>query len=429
MMLRNRRRDFLRGVGGASFAASTLRFFTRNAEAATHPLRFVFVYFSSGRYQTSVSTGTGTGYKLGVDMSPFESIKKKLLIVDGLRIPDHTGEEHPCGKCALLTGRMANENGRVWKARGISFDRYLAGKIAGGTSFYGGSSGVGLDDVFISWHAAGSSNETYTQGADATFKKLFPAGAPAPAPTTPTGEPTLRDRQNVLLYDHLMGEVNRLRRFAPKSEVEKLELHVQALTQIRAGFDKTSGGEMPGATLRQCSPNIDFPAGASAADRFSLTIAHALACGRTRIAVVHICDDEPYHDYSHNPNDPGPTAALRKIDVERAAAHANLLKYLDSFQEGTGTLLDNTVVMFGSECSGMYSGDDSDGNGVHATTNMPIFLAGGANAKIKNGERLVTTGKTSLDVLRAIARQLGVDASDFGDSAWANPSGIPEITV
>lgn len=434
MLIRTSRRALLGGLTSAGFLAPTLRFFTRNAEANSYPLRFLFVFFTSGRHEGSVSTGTGTSFQLGTDMAPLAPVKSKLLIADGISIPDHTGEEHPSGRCALLTGRTAIELPNDWKARGVSFDRYLAGKIGGGVSFYVASSRGGMDDVPVSWHGASTPNEAFTVGTSAVMARLFPAGAMsatpmAPAtPASPAG-PTPQQRLDTLLYDHLMGQLRRLRGRAPQSEVEKLELHLQALTQIRSAQEPGGGVLLPGASasLPECS-GAPPATGSGEAERVSRLVAHALACGRARVGILQLGEEEPYHDYSHSPHEAGPTAAVRRIDVERAGEFARLIQILDSIAEGPGTLLDNTIVMFGSECSGMYSRDNSDGNGVHGFHNMPIFFAGGKNAGLRNGERIVLSSRrTNLDVFRALAQRLGVDARDFGDPAWTTPQGVPEL--
>lgn len=425
------RRLCLRALASSTFLAPTLRFFVRNAEAAAYPLRFLYVFASSGRYKTSRSTGTGAAYTLGMDMAPLEPWKNKLLIVDGIDLPPHGGEEHPSGRCSMLTGRMVDETGRAWKSRGISFDRYLAQKIGGGVSFYTAISGSMMDDTVVSWNAAGAANDSLLVGSSVFVQRLFPGTGPSPAPATPTpaapapmAAPT-GNPDEVALYDHLMAEVKRLQRFAPKSEVEKLELHLQSLGNVRAGFAGTGGvaglpGTMPPAATappRECGTTVNLSSATTDMDRLNLAIANALACGRARVGVVHLGTDDPYHNYSHNVNVAADITKLRQIDVERARQFATLLGYLDSFAEGTGTLLDNTVVVWGSECSGIYGGDGMD-NGVHGTTYMPFTLAGGRNAGLKNGQRVVTMGRTSLDLLRAVAARLGVDASDFGDPAF-----------
>jgi hypothetical protein len=94
--------------------------------------------------------------------------------------------------------------------------------------------------------------------------------------------------------------------------------------------------------------------------------------------------------------------------------------------EGSGTVLDNTVVVWGSECCGEFGvgmdygeqGGQEDGNGIHNTAAMPFVLAGRLGGKLKQGQRVVAPNRTNLDLFRTIAGGLGVDASDFGPAAF-----------
>jgi hypothetical protein len=449
MLIQHSRRGVLHALAGATFAASTARFFLRSAEAQTFPRRFLFVFTNAGRDSESRSTGTGPGYTLGAGYEPMRPYQAKITILDGLKIPPHTGEEHPSGKAALLTGRAAAKGN--WKATGMSFDRYLAGKLTAGVSFFTGTfNGSGSGDVGVnpvSWNGAGSGNDGFLSGSKAFVTKLFgtaPAGGTAPTPTPPTsGAPTgpsARDQNEIALYDYLMADVNRLKAVAPKAEVEKLELHVQALMQLRSGFVKpgltppggSTGGTAPpppvAMVTRQCGATVDLAAAAAETDKVSLGIANAFACDRARIGVVRIGTEDPYHNYSHWMDGASHRGNMRMIDKLWATNFANLLAYLDSFKEGTGTVLDHTLVVWGSDCCGEYGvgqdsgpklpGEQGGSNGIHNTGYMPFVLAGGLGGKIKTGQRIVLPGRTNVELFRTIAAQLGVDASDFGDSVY-----------
>ena len=161
----------------------------------------------------------------------------------------------------------------------------------------------------------------------------------------------------------------------------------------------------------------DAPAitGNTAIDRTNQIIAHALACGQARVAVHNIHGYEPHHEYSHDA-DAGSAAPLLSLDAMHSQHLANLLGYLDGFAEGDGTLLDNTIVVVSSEVSGTY------GDELHGTVNLPCLLAGGKNAGLRNGERVVTSGFWNTELYRGIAQAMGVtDTSVFGDPARPRP--------
>lgn len=451
VMLKTSRRGLLRGLAGASFAASTMRFLLRSAEAQAYPKRFLFVFTNAGRDSQSRSTGSGPTYALGPGYAPLAPFKAKVSILDGMKIPPHTGEEHPCGKAAALTGRQALAPS--WKAAGPSFDRYLAGKLTAGASFFTGTyNGKGSGDVGInpvSWNGANSANDAFLEGSGALLMKLFTGATPPPPPPPPpagtggavTPPPPAGDLDEVALYDYLMADVARLKRFAPRSELDKLELHAQALSQLRAGYagggapppvptgtGTTPTTQPPAGVTRVCDASVSLAAAAAEIDKISLVIANAFACDRARIGVVRFGAEDPYHNYSHWQDGASNRTNMQAMDRQWAQNFANLLGYLDSFAEGSGTVLDNTLVVWSHDTCGEYGvnmdsgtplpGEDNAANGIHNTGYVPFVLAGSLGGTLKTGQRFYLPGRTNVDLYRTVAAQMGVKADDFGDPAY-----------
>lgn len=424
MLIKTNRRRFMGALGAATLGASTLRFFLKNAEAQAFPQRFVMVYTPNGRDGSSKCTGTGTNYTLNGSLAKLNPMKPKFTVLDGLSIPSHGGEEHPSGKGAMLTSIRSSGVGK-----GASIDRYLAGKLTQGQSVYLGTELPNPEDALdkaISWHGNGSRNDNFIEGITLVMDKLF-GNAPPPmgTSTAPTGTNVSPQALNSLaVNDYLKAEVERLQRAAPAAEFEKLNLHLQVLQQIRSSIDQGGGGGTPGGsteTLRSCdSVNL----AGDETDQISLALAHALACGQTRIAVLKIGREEPHHQYSHWASDGGNLhAGLLEVEAAMDQHYLNFLGYLDSFQEGSGTLLDNTVVVFSSEVSNDY------GNGQHGTKDMPVWLAGGLGGKIKTGQRIVAQNRTTGEMYKAIAAAMGVaNASDYGDPTFA-PGPLTDILL
>lgn len=454
ILVKTGRRGFLRNLGGATFAASTMRFFLSSAEAQVFPKRFLFVFTNAGRDATSRCTGTGAGYTLGAGYAPLERHKNKVLILDGIQNPPHTGEEHPCGKASLLTGRKASSGN--WKAAGQSIDRYLANKLTAGVSFFTGTfNGPGSGDVGVnpvSWNGPNAANDAFLKDSGAFISKFFSGAAPTPPPAptpSPTPSPTpgpspqsVRNQNEFALYDYLMKDVEKLRGIAPTAERERLAKHVEALKQIQSGFAPTgtggtgggtggTGGTTPpeGMVTRQCGNSVDLAGASNETDKVSLAIANAFACDRARIGVVRFGTEDPYHNYSHWRDGSDYLTKMRQMDLQYSQNFANLLGYLDSFKEGTGTVLDNTLVIWGSDCCGEFGvgqqggeplpGDAGEGDGIHNTRFMPYVLAGSLGGKVKTGQRIVSLGRTNVDLFRTIAQTMGAGAAaDFGEQSY-----------
>jgi hypothetical protein len=431
MLLKTSRRSVVRALAGASFASTTLGFFLRTAQGQTYPQRFLFVFTNAGRDSESRSTGTGASYALGAGYAPLVPLKAKVSVLDAMKLPPHTGEEHPCGKASLLTGRKALD--KTWKASGPSFDRYLASKLTAGASFFTGTyNGKGSGDVGVnpvSWNGSNSANDGFVQGSAALIGKLFTGGGGVTTPAPAPGVTSAADANERALYDYLLADVKRLQGVASQSDVEKLELHVQTLMQLR-GKHEASGTAAPPAMVTRSCGTVDVASAANETDKISSVIAQAFACDRARIGVVRFGSEDPYHDYSHWHDGASNRANMRAMDVQYARNFAHLLGQLDSYQEGDRTVLDNTVVVWSHDCCGEYGvdmdsgpplpGEDNGANGIHNTGYVPFIVAGSLGGKLKAGQRFVLTGRSNVDLYRTIASAMGVDASDFGDPAFSH---------
>ncbi len=409
------RRALLRTFAGTSVAAATLRNWTSWAETGVFPKRLLIVYSSAGRDSDSQCTGTGSTFSLGTGYAPLEPWKKKLLVLDGLRIPEHVNEEHPNGRCSMLTARAATPNG----ATGQSIDRFLAAALTNGRSVFCGPSGTragGGVDMPVSWNSSNVSNDAYLDGRDAVLSSLF-SGAVNPQPPTGGTDPTKPSAATLnahALNRHLKQEMERLRKVVPRTDIDKFELHLTALEQIRASLPTLDGQPigMP-QSLPTCNSNV--PNVMAEQDAVSLALAHAFACGRAQIAVMRLGGDEPIHGWSHWNDGPSFHDRLRALDIANSEAVARLLGYLDSIAEGAGTVLSNTLVVWTTEVAGGYGGGD-----IHGVENMPFILAGGLQGSIKTGQRLVLSGRrTCGELYRSIARAMGVSsAAGFGDPSF-----------
>ncbi len=130
-------------------------------------------------------------------------------------------------------------------------------------------------------------------------------------------------------------------------------------------------------------------------------IAAAFACDLTRHASLQLGDanggmDEAVpgvgqHDTTHAVGDAKAQQTdlddHKKYDRWYAARWAYLLNKLDSIKEGNGTMLDNTLIVFGQDTTTNTEGGRT-GLGAHYGLRFPMFLAGGGNFAFKTGQYL-----------------------------------------
>jgi hypothetical protein len=120
---------------------------------------------------------------------------------------------------------------------------------------------------------------------------------------------------------------------------------------------------------------------------------------------------DPFHNLSHHSNVPDNIAKLAQLNQYHVKMFAYLVQKLKETPDGDGTLLDHSILMYGS---GMSNSNQHDHDP------LPIVLAGGAGGKLKGGRHIKVASKTPLsNLLLAMLEKLGVPDQSFGDSTGA----------
>jgi uncharacterized protein DUF1552 len=431
------RRTLLRAAGGLLLGLPFLQ--SQNARAAEFPKRLLVIYTPNGNWE--LPTGMDFTGSMIEALTPF---KQKLLLLRGLDMSVHNtgpGEPHQQGM-AWLTGLPLNPGNQVggcgtltsgW-ASGISVDQAVANAIGTTTTRRSLHFGVqtlnyGGKEVRTVMSYEGSdlpvSNEDSPWNMyDTVFSQL---GA------DPVGLEKLRARRHSIL-DAVDGQLTALAPKLGSDDKKKLELHSDSIRKLELQLDN------PGAVLGgSCqlpvvgSPiELGYPENYEAIGRLQMDmVAMAFACDITRVATLQwsastnnrpypfllyngspIVDDE--HILGHQPDeDVAAWGKLRVIRMWYAQQLAYLLGKLDEVPEGEGTMLDNTLVVLGSELS--------RGNS-HSHMDAPFILAGGAGVLGMNRNLDFSSGGdiSHNNLLVAILNAMGVAATEFGDPAYCN---------
>jgi len=147
------------------------------------------------------------------------------------------------------------------------------------------------------------------------------------------------------------------------------------------------------------------------------TMVAALACDQTRVATFMYDNGngqkvptwldiyEPHHQISHR-QDAESVAKLTAINADIAGHFSYLLEKLDSIPEGSGTMLDNSFVVWANEL----------GNGrYHRTENIPFVLAGGAGGYFETDRFLTAGGQDHNRLLVSMCHAMGLtDVESYG---------------
>ena len=117
---------------------------------------------------------------------------------------------------------------------------------------------------------------------------------------------------------------------------------------------------------------------------------------------------EGHHDLSHHGKDPDKLAKIKKINTYHIEQFAYFLAKLKSIKEGDGTVLDHSMIVYGS---GISDGDR------HNHEDLPILVAGKAGGTIRGGRHVVYPKNTPLNNLYlSMLERVGVTTKALGDS-------------
>ncbi len=129
----------------------------------------------------------------------------------------------------------------------------------------------------------------------------------------------------------------------------------------------------------------------------------------TSMNFPHLDISMGHHEISHHNFEKEKLDALAKINVNQTELLAYFLTKLDALKEGTSTLLDHSLLMYGSSLSVPTS---------HSQRDLPILLAGGAAGRVAGGRHVVFPGDTTplTNLYLTMLDKVGVPTEKLGDS-------------
>ncbi|MEI6399620.1 MAG: DUF1552 domain-containing protein, partial [Pseudomonadota bacterium] len=122
---------------------------------------------------------------------------------------------------------------------------------------------------------------------------------------------------------------------------------------------------------------------------------------------------ENHHELSHHGGDAGMLSKLATVDRGYLTRLNRFMSLLKSTQEGEGSMLDHTMIVYGS---GMNSGP----KGEHSPKNLPLLVAGGSAWGLKHGQHIAHDPQKHpplSNVLLTVAQKMGVQTGKFSDSS------------
>jgi len=432
------RRTFLKGLGTA-MAIPLLEGMLPITALASSPkariMRMGFVFVPNGIRMSDWTPATeGTAYELPYTLQPLQNVRKSLSVLTGLTqqnafaLGDGPGD-HARSAAAWLTGVHPKKTSGADIKNGISADQLAAMHIGGQTPFasleLGCERGAQAGDCDSGYSCAYSS--TIAWRTDATpvakevnprlvFERLFGSGD-----AKETAESRFkRSRYNRSVLDFVMEDASQLKNQLGRRDQQKLDEYLTSVREIEqriAKFDQAS------ATVSQAG--IRIPSGVPKdyeehlrlmADMMVL----AYHADLTRVGTFMFANEgsnrsyrdigvpEGHHDISHHGNDPAKLEKKRQIDRFHVSQFAYMLERMEAIKEVDGSLLDNSMLVYG--------GGISDGN-RHNHDDLPILFAGKAGGSIKTGEhKTFTNGTPMTNLFLTMLDRVGVPVETLGDS-------------
>ncbi|MCH9684242.1 MAG: DUF1552 domain-containing protein [Deltaproteobacteria bacterium] len=431
------RRTLLRGLVGGTAVSMGLPLLeamtdhTAEARAGGDglPRRLITFMFGNGvRLDRWIPSESGPGYSLSEALAPLAAVRDNCSVLSGFTHQMAGANGHDNG----LYGSFSGHRGDYYDATdplqsrpsGPSIDQVVADVIGGETymrSLHVGNSkrtpGGGAST--LSFRGPNQPNPPMLNPQD-VFNRLF-VGAGADAETrSRILDAVLDDARG--LRDRL-GQTDRMRLDAHLDSVDRLE---QQITAVPPPCDAP---QMPPET--NADDNGVEPLESVARVMADLVVV-ALRCDLVRVVTMQqtgpVCQSIyamtgatlENHSMSHE-SSPEMLDLLHQAVVVNMEAFAYLLEQLAAEPEGDGSLLDQSVVLLGS--------DVSEGL-THSPEDMPFIVAGGAGGRLRNpGLHHRDPSRNASDVLLTCAQAVAPQIESIGSQAGYTEQTVAEIMV
>lgn len=427
------RRTFLKGTGTAMSLPLLEAMHVEQlqaAEASRPPARIAYIFFPNGAIQPDWKpTGEGTDFKLGKTLQPLQKLKSKLSLFSGLtqhhaRANGDGAGDHARNAGSFLTGAQPRKTAGANISVGVSADQAAAALIGKQTKLpsieLGTDRGRNAGGCDSGYSCAYSSNISWKTPSTPmakeinprlAFERLFGDGTSAKLAAE-------RNKYRKSILDLVSEDASALKKRLGQTDRQKIDEYFTSVRELEVRIAQS--------TQRAAKiPDYKVPAGVpdDVANHIRLMydiMALAFQTDTTRIATFMTGNagsnrtypmvgvNAGHHSLSHHRNDEDKMRDIAKIDRFLVEQLAYFLEKLDSIQESNGSLLDNSMILYGSAIA--------DGN-RHSHHDLPILLAGSAGGRLKTGRHMVYPKDTPLNNLfLTMSHQAGAKVEHLGDS-------------
>jgi Protein of unknown function (DUF1552) len=427
------RRSFLKGMG-AVVALPVLDAMTPAlARAAQAPVRLAFTYVPNGIVMSDwTPAAEGAAYEFTRIMKPLEPFRKDMLVLSGLAhrngaaLGDGPGDHARAG-ASYLTGVHPRKTAGADIQNGISVDQIAAQHIGDQTRF--ASLELGCDDS----RTIGNCDSGYSCAYTNSLAWRGPA-TPMPPETNPrlvferlfgdidtslspeVRARRLRYRRSIL--DLVSERTSQLSSDLGPSDKRKLDEYLTSIREIERRIERAE------QDMTHLTPGIDKPTGVPVEYpdyvnlMFDLQLI-AFQTDQTRIITMmmgregsmrtypEIGIPDPHHPLTHHRGNPDWIEKVTQVNSLHVKLFAGFIDKLKSTADGDGSLLDHSMIVYGSGLS--------DGN-RHAHDDLPIVMFGRGGG-FRMGSHMVYPKQTPMtNLFLTLLDRMGVPSEKIGDS-------------
>ncbi|MGN6544132.1 MAG: DUF1552 domain-containing protein [Aureliella sp.] len=412
------RRTLLRGAGVTLTLPLLEAMMPSQAKAAApveSPRRMICINTSLGLHTPNLfPTESGRDYRLTPYLEPIAEFRDDFTVFSGLSHPEVDGG-HPAEMCYLTSAPHPRADNFK---NTISLDQYAIERLVPDTRF---------GSLVLS--SSSSRGLSYTRSGvpipaderpSRVFKSMFVNGTPKEIDAQ-----VQRLKQGQSIRDTLLEDAKDFQRELGAGDKQKLDEYFSSVREVEKRLINSQDWTRRPKPAIDAKPPTDITSAVEVPARVRLMIdlMHlALQTDSTRFitfalnglnAVPVIAGvTQDWHNLSHHGQDPAKLAELRIIETEQMQLLGELLAKLKSTREQDGTLLDRTIVMFGSNLGNASS---------HDNKNLPIIVAGGG---FRHGQHLAFDPNKNpplCNLYVQFLQRLGADVDAFGSSTGTIP--------
>jgi hypothetical protein len=426
------RRTFLRGMGATvalpllDAMIPSMTAFAQTAAAPVRRLGFVYIPMGSDITRWTPPGDSGALGELSSTLAPLASLKKHITVLSNMELKNAYPGTHATSNAAFLSAAKAKWTESSDYYLGTTVDQIAAKQMGQETQLPSLELAMDLMEVVgqcdngyacvyqnnLSW-----SSPTTPLPSEAhprvVFERLFGEGGSS------------ADRRKALgrrasLLDWVREDIARLQRQLGSADRTKVTEYLDTVREVERRIQKAEA-----QTFDNPLPDLDRPVGVPAAYEdhaklmFDLQVL-ALQGDITRVITFQLAREtsnrsypeigvaDPHHPTSHHGGDPEKVQKIAKINQFHVSLFAYYLDKLNAVSEGNGTLLDNSIVLYGS---GMGNPN------IHNHVDLPIVVAGGAAGKVRGGRHIKYSDPAPLANLHlTLLDAVGVRLDSFQDS-------------